>query len=113
MSKPAFVGMCVAAGLPAPVPEFRFHPTRKWRFDFAWPDVPILIMRGNSGGFCCRLAMEIDGAVWKQGRHTRGAGYIADMEKLNAAAMAGWLVLRYTPDQILSKAIPDLQTAML
>lgn len=27
-----------AAGLPAPVTEHRFHPVRRWRFDFAWPD---------------------------------------------------------------------------
>jgi len=25
-------------GLPAPVFEYRFHPSRKWRFDIAWPE---------------------------------------------------------------------------
>lgn len=72
-----------AAGLPAPEPEHRFHQARRWRFDFAWPDK--------------KLAVEIEGGVWTNGRHTRGSGFEADAEKYNAAAEAGWTVLRYTP----------------
>lgn len=71
-----------AAGLPEPVREHRFHPVRRWRFDFAWPD--------------CWISLEIDGAVWTGGRHTRGAGYQADCEKLNEAAVLGWRVFRVT-----------------
>lgn len=66
------------------VKEHRFHDTRKWRFDYAFPDQ--------------RVAVEVDGAVWAQGRHNRPAGYVADMEKLNTAASMGWLVLRITTD---------------
>lgn len=66
------------------VKEFRFHPTRKWRFDYAIPEH--------------KIAIEIDGGVWTQGRHTRPQGYINDMEKFNAAAAMGWLVLKFTPD---------------
>lgn len=66
------------------VKEYRFHDTRKWRFDYAFPDQ--------------RVAVEVDGAVWSQGRHNRPVGYIADMEKLNTAASMGWLVLRITTD---------------
>jgi hypothetical protein len=29
------------AGLPEPVRELKFHPVRRWRADFAWPDHPI------------------------------------------------------------------------
>lgn len=66
-----------------PVEEYRFAPPRRWRFDFAWPAL--------------LLAVEIEGGVWRGGRHTRGAGYYqADAEKYNAAAVAGWTVLRYT-----------------
>lgn len=66
---------------PEPAREHRFHPVRKWRFDFAWPD---------------RLfAVEIEGGVWTGGRHTRGAGFVKDMEKYNAAAELGWKVLRF------------------
>ncbi len=62
--------------------EYRFHPTRKWRFDFA--DVKH------------RIAVEIDGGVWVQGRHTRGSGFVKDAEKLNEAAALGFRILRYT-----------------
>lgn len=88
------VGMCRAAGLPEPVPEYRFHPQRKWRMDFSWP--------------LHRVAVEINGGVWTQGRHTRGAGYLADMAKRNAAALLGWRTLEYAPDQ-LGQAIADLR----
>lgn len=64
------------------VREYRFHPARKWRMDFAFP--------------ARRVAVEIEGAVYSRGRHTRGAGYAADCEKYNAAALLGWVVLRFT-----------------
>lgn len=67
------------------VREHRFC-ARRWRFDFAWPDH--------------KLACEVDGAVWVQGRHTRGAGVEADNAKYAAAAIEGWRVLRVTPGQI-------------
>ena len=69
------------AGLPVPEREYRFHPTRKWRFDFAWPDY--------------LLAVAIEGGVWSRGRHTRGAGFIKDCLKHNEAAILGWTVLRF------------------
>lgn len=68
------VWQCEQVGL-RPVKEYRFHPTRLWRFDMAFPER--------------RVAVEIDGAVWTQGRHTRGSGYIADCEKLAEAAILG------------------------
>jgi hypothetical protein len=67
------------------VAEYRFHDTRKWRFDMACPTR--------------KLAIEIDGGVWSGGRHSGGAGQIGDMEKLNTAAILGWRVLRFTPQQ--------------
>jgi very-short-patch-repair endonuclease len=75
-----------AEKLPAPEREWRFHPTRMWRLDFCWP--------GR------KLAVEVEGGVWSGGRHTRGAGFIKDAEKYNAAAMAGICVLRFTTDQV-------------
>lgn len=72
-----------AEQLPAPEREYRFHGQRRWRFDFAWPDQ--------------MLAVEIEGGIWTNGRHTRGSGYEADAEKYNAAAELGWTVLRFTP----------------
>lgn len=70
-----------SAGLPAPVQEHRFHATRRWRFDLAWPDRMI--------------AVEVDGGVWSGGRHTRGAGFVGDCEKANEATAMGWRVFRF------------------
>ena len=74
------------AGLPAPAVEFVFHPPRRWRFDFAW--------------LAESLAVEVEGGVWAQGRHTRGSGFTADCRKYNQATIDGWRVLRFTADMI-------------
>lgn len=66
--------------------EHRFHPTRKWRFDVAWPER--------------RVAVELEGGVWTRGRHTRGAGYRRDMEKYNTAAAMGWTILRFAVNDL-------------
>lgn len=73
---------------PAWIAEHRFHDTRKWRFDFADPDALI--------------ALEVEGGVHTQGRHTRGKGFLADMEKYNTAVSMGWRVFRTTPDRFLT-----------
>jgi very-short-patch-repair endonuclease len=70
-----------AIGLPAPEREHRFCE-RRWRFDFAWP--------------AAKVAAEVHGATYTAGRHTRGAGFGLDREKMNAAQLAGWLVLEFT-----------------
>ncbi len=77
-------------GLPTPEREYRFHPRRRWRFDFAWPRY--------------MLAVEVDGGIYSRGRHVRGAGFERDAEKRNAAVMAGWRVLHFTPRQVKSGA---------
>jgi len=68
------------------VQEYMFHPERRWRFDYAWPEN--------------KVAMEVEGGAWVRGRHTRGAGFVKDMEKYNAAASLGWRVFRFTPAQV-------------
>ena len=68
--------------------EFYFHPERKWRADFHLVDKKILV--------------EVEGAIWSGGRHTRGKGYIGDMEKYNAATMMGFQVIRFSTDQVKS-----------
>lgn len=65
--------------------EYSFHQKRKWRFDYALPEL--------------QIAIEIEGGVWSNGRHTRGSGFVKDMIKYNAATELGWSILRYTPDQ--------------
>lgn len=79
-------------------PEHMFHPTRKWRFDFAWP--------------LHKVALEIDGlgktvrgepknvrdvAKFKAaalGGHRTPDGMRKDHEKQNEAAILGWRVMR-------------------
>lgn len=77
-----------ALKLPEPVREHRFHEKRKWRIDFAWPDQ--------------MLAVEIEGGVWTNGRHTRGSGFEADCEKYNCLSEMGWQLLRFTPRYLRS-----------
>lgn len=81
-----------ALGMPLPTPDFRFHPGRRWEFDFAWPDVTL---RGGS-----KLSLEIEGGVWMKsgGAHRSGNNYVLDLEKYNQAALDGWLVLRVLPE---------------
>lgn len=83
---PLLVAHCRLMRLPAPQLEFRFHVTRKWRFDCCWPDRLI--------------ALECDGGGFVSGRHGRGVGIEKDSEKLAEAAIAGFRVIRVTPKQI-------------
>ncbi len=98
MTADLFSRVCAAAVLPAPTPEYRFAPPRRWRFDYAWPHH--------------KVALEVEGGVFSGGRHTRGAGFLNDMEKYNAATLAGWKVLRVTPKELLTKG-PDLLKAAI
>lgn len=68
---------------PGVVAEYKFHPDRKWRFDYAWVDK--------------KIALEIEGGIWKKGRHVRGKGYENDCEKYSEAAVLGWRIIRATP----------------
>jgi very-short-patch-repair endonuclease len=71
-----------------PCSEYKFHHNRKWRFDYAWPK--------------WKVALEVEGAVWTSGRHTRGSGFVRDMEKYNTAASEGWAVIRCTPQAVFA-----------
>ena len=84
--------------------EYRFHPTRRWRFDVAFVEQ--------------KVAVEMEGGVWTRGRHTRPKGYKRDMEKYNAAAKLGWIVLRYSandlefsPVQVIEEVTTVLEAA--
>lgn len=84
----AFLLLLRAHQLPQPQTEFRFAPPRRWRFDYAF--VSQLV------------AVECEGGAFSGGRHTRGKGFLNDMEKYNAATLAGWSVFRFTPQQLAS-----------
>lgn len=86
--------------LPEPVREHRFHSSRLWRFDFAWPDH--------------RLALEVEGGTASgHSRHSSGAGFERDCEKYNEAALLGWHVLRVTGQMVKDcRALSMLQRAL-
>lgn len=89
-----FESWCYAAGLGFPEHEHRFHPTRRWRFDYAWPER--------------KVALEIEGGAFTQGRHTRGAGFKADLEKYSEAAALGWRIIRVVPEDLYEGKTLDL-----
>lgn len=64
--------------------QLKFHPKRKWRLDFAWQTQ--------------KVAVEIDGGQWcpNGGRHNRDS----DRDKINNAVLLGWLVFRFSTQQI-------------
>jgi very-short-patch-repair endonuclease len=74
--------------------EFRFHDTRRWRADFAH--------------LASRTLIEIEGGIYINGRHNRGAGFAADLEKYLEASLAGWRVIRLGPNEITSEQVGRL-----
>jgi very-short-patch-repair endonuclease len=58
------------------VREHRFDPTRRWRFDAAWPEA--------------KLAVEIEGSG-----HRNVVKFRKDTEKYNTAVRLGWRILRF------------------
>jgi hypothetical protein len=73
-------------GVPEPTKEYKFHPTRRWKLDWAWPSI--------------FLGVEIHGGVYAGGRHTNGQGFTNDREKMNEAALCGFLVIEITTQQL-------------
>lgn len=81
------------------VREYKVCATRRWRFDFAWP--------------MFLIAVECEGGHWSGGRHTRGSGFEADVEKYNHAAELGWRVFRFTKKMIDSgEAIEQIKRVL-
>ena len=74
--------------------EFRFDPVRKWRADFA--HLP------------SRTLIEIEGGIYVHGRHNRGPGFAADLEKYLEAALAGWRVVRLGPNELTTTHVERL-----
>jgi very-short-patch-repair endonuclease len=73
---------CRVQGL-TPEREYLFHPLRKWRLDFAWPDL--------------KLAVEIESSV-----HRIKSRFASDLDKYNALQRARWMLLRYTARMVAS-----------
>jgi very-short-patch-repair endonuclease len=93
-----FADLWLQLGGQALVRELRFDAFRRWRFDFA-----------HEGA---RVAIEINGGVWSGGRHVRGAGYLRDREKVNAATLAGWRVFELGTGQVTPDAVQRIIEAI-
>jgi hypothetical protein len=87
--------------LPEPVAEYKFHPKRKWRFDFAW-DFGVV-----------KVAVEVEGGIWSYGGHVRGSGWMRDAEKYNAGTRMGWEIYRFTPQQMMNEVTAELLRSAL
>lgn len=94
-----FFAMLRRANLPLPEPEVRFDEDRLWKFDYAW--------RAE------KVALEVDGGAFAGGRHTRGAGFRRDLEKLNAGVVQGWRIARVLPEQLRSKGTETMLRRLL
>lgn len=82
--------------------EYKFHSTRDWRFDFAWPDL--------------KIAAEVEGLIHNatQGGHQTMKGYTENCIKYNEAALWGWQVYRFTNPMIKSgEAAEVIQRALM
>lgn len=76
-----------------PEVEYRFHPERMWRFDFAFPAE--------------KVGVEVEGVtryggLKRLGRHQTYTGIEADCQKYSTAAVMGWCVIRATQGMISS-----------
>lgn len=69
-----------------PTREYKFHPNRGWKIDYAITELMI--------------AIEREGGVYTGGRHTRPVGFLKDMEKYNELAIMGWTLIRAIPDDM-------------
>lgn len=93
-----FVRQLKAEGITGWIREYKFHPERRWRFDFAFP--------------MAQIAIECHGGTFSGGRHTNGAGFAKDREKVNTAQILGWLVIEATAEDVKNgKALDWLQQA--
>lgn len=75
--------------------EYKFLPNRRFRFDFADPDL--------------KLAWEFEGILSAKSRHTTITGYTNDCRKYNLAALNGWKVFRYTTLN-MGEVVDDLRS---
>lgn len=81
------------------VSEYKFHQTKRWRFDFANPAL--------------KVAVECNGGQWVKSGHSSGKGLQRDAEKLNTAQALGWRVYVLTTSMLSKReAIENIRKIM-
>ena len=102
-----FLLLLQAHDLPLPELEVTFTPSRKFRADYCW--------------IAEHLIVERDGGMFQGGRrpgvrvggHSSVRGLLRDMDKSNCAQLAGFVYLRFTPQQLASgQALPTIRAAL-
>ena len=73
-----------------PLRERRFHPVRGWKFDYLIEEL--------------KIAIEQEGGVWREGggAHSSPKAILRDMSKYSEAAILGYIVLRLTPEELVT-----------
>ncbi len=94
-----FDGVLRGAGIPFKR-EYRFHPPRRWKFDF------------QIGELTDKIAVEIEGGTWVGGAHVRGDKYRKDCEKYNQAVVDGWRVFRFSDKRDFAD-FPDMYQTLI
>ena len=86
------------------VEQYKFHPEREWRSDFAiFGRVMTEFTRFRVFSMDVPLLVEVEGGIrGKPGRHQRIDGMEADCEKYAEAMLMGFRVLRVMPRQVKS-----------
>ena len=105
----AYWRMLAPKNAPLPRREYVFAKGRHYRFDFAWPTIKITTVSSPTGGgypnqvdshSTRAVAVEIEGGLFIQGGHVRGAAYERNLEKYNLATTLGWRLLRFSPGML-------------
>lgn len=100
------------AGYGKPKAEYRFHRSRKWRFDYAWPEYGIAFEREGGRFRKVRCKCGATRTVFVSRHHSR-KGLEDDAEKYNAAQVEGWVVIRATPGMLADgRALAALLAAL-
>ena len=68
------------------VRQHKFHPKRRWRLDYIAAYAPV--------------AIELQGAIYTNGAHSRPSGQKRDMEKNNHAVALGWRMFYLHTDNV-------------
>lgn len=85
----------LSSNFPSFKTQFIFHPTRKWRFDVAWPNK--------------KVAIEIQGFG---PTHNSMQGMYNDCEKHNAAIELGWKLLYFMSPHLTTDSLTQTLTCI-
>lgn len=98
LAEQVFRAALKVAKLPQPLSEITFHPTRKWRFDYAYVEEKVAVEQ-EGGLFGKGKRCPVCGRAPVAG-HSSIARLKADLEKYSEAAAIGWRIIRVTPQQL-------------